>query len=116
MDKIKWAELVCPKNTACKIVEMNPLEFLSKTPSPCREGVPASRDIDLKGCFSENSIKYITEQIEQGKEIEVPFLDFERPFRGFPTHEGRHRAFVAHRMGVEKIPVMVFGEEKYDDS
>lgn len=107
---IKWKKPVCPEGVECKIVEMSPLEYLSKVPSPCREGVTADKDVELKGCFSESSIRYITKQIERGEELDVPFLDYERMFRGFPTHEGRHRAFVAYKMGAKRIPVVVLGK------
>jgi len=109
---IKWRKPVCPRDVECKIVEMSPLEFLSRVPSPCREGVTADKDVDLKGCFSESSVRYIMSQIERGEELDVPLLDYSRMFRGFPTHEGRHRAFVAYKMGIEKIPVLVLGKEK----
>ncbi len=107
---IKWD---IPKKTykGERIVDMAPLDFLSKVPSPCREGVSAKRDINRKGCFSKSSITFITNKVKEGEMLDIPFLDFERPFRGFPSHEGRHTALVAETMGVKEIPVLVLGKK-----
>ena len=94
-----------------KILNMSPTEFLSAVPSPCREGVTALSDIKRKSCFSQSSIKYLSNKVKEGGSLDIPFLDYERPFRGFPSHEGRHTALVALRMNVEKIPVLVIGKD-----
>jgi len=108
---IKWKRIVCPTNRVCKVVEMAPLDFLSKVPSPCREGRTALEDLNFKGCWSESSVRYIWERIGRGEELDPPMLDYSRMFRGFPSHEGRHRALVAYRRGIKRIPVLVFGKE-----
>jgi len=110
MSEVKWKKAVCPKGAICEVVEMSPLDFLSKVPSPCREGRTALEDLKFKDCWSGSSIRYIWERIGRGEELDPPFIDYNRMFRGFPTHEGRHRAFVAYKMGVEKIPVLVLGK------
>jgi len=105
---IKWKIPNC-ETVPCRIVEMSPLQFLSKVPSPCREGKTAKEDLNLEGCWTESSIRYIEKEITENKPLEAPILDYTKPFRGFPSHEGRHRAYVAYRLGVKKIPVMVIG-------
>ena len=112
---IKWsreASLRCKhlesKGVKCRVEEMSPLQFLSKVPSPCREGVTADKDIDLLKCFSESSLHYIMKQIQDGAELEPPYIDYSLEFRGFPGHEGRHRALLAYRLGEKKIPVVIY--------
>ena len=94
-----------------KILNMSPTKFLSAVPSPCREYVTALSDIKRKSCFSQSSIKYLSNEVKEGRSLDIPFLDYERPFRGFPSHEGRHTALVALRMNMEKIPVLVIGKD-----
>ena len=113
---IKWEPTKCPSyipaDTPCKIVEMSPLEFLSKVPSPYRTGKTAREDINLSGCWSQNSIKSITTRIQQNLPIHPPILDYRNIFYGFPTHEGRHTAYVANKLGAKKIPVIIIGKEE----
>ena len=105
--KMKWDKTEILKGA--EIVEMSPRRFLSKIPSPCAiPGHSAAMDIDVKDCFSKSSIDYIREKVKQGETFDPPMLDFERPFMGWPSHEGRHTAFVALKLGEKKIPVMVF--------
>jgi hypothetical protein len=110
MPQIKWKTPTCPKNVECKVVEMSPLDFLSKVPSPCREGHTALEDLNLPGCWSQTSVNYIMDQVRKGMELEPPMLDYTRMFRGFPTHEGRHHAYVAYKLGYGRIPVLVIGK------
>jgi len=106
---IRWKTPVYAQG---EVVEMTPLDFLSKVPSPCDEKHTALEDLNREGCWSEGSVSYISQRIERGEELEPPMLDYTRMFRGFPTHEGRHTAFVMYRRGVEKVPVLVFGKEE----
>jgi hypothetical protein len=118
---IKWKTPTCPKDVECKVVEMSPLDFLAKVPSPCREGYTALEDLNLPDCWSQTSINYIMDQVKKGTELEPPILDYTRMFRGFPTHEGRHHAYVAYKLGYDRIPVLVIGkmmmssEENYSE-
>jgi len=114
MKKIKWniegyKKLIAsqPKSSRIKprIVYMSPHEFLSKVPSIASENIRADQQLDK--WYSVSSIKYIKAQIARGEKINIPFLDYTRMFRGWALHEGRHRAFIAKRMGIKKIPVMV---------
>jgi len=95
----------------CRVEIMSPLKFLSEVPSPCREGHTALEDIDLQGCWSESSFEYLKNQIREGKKLEAPLLDYSREFRGFPLHEGRHRALLAWELGEIEIPVIVCGRK-----
>lgn len=99
-----WAK---PVGLDGMVVYMSPLEFLEKVPSPCREGRPASWDLDMKNCWTENSLKAIKRRMARNLELDMPYLDYENVFRGFPTHEGRHTARVAYELGMEEIPVLV---------
>jgi len=103
---IKW-DIKGPRGA--KLVWMSPLEFLEKTPSPCATGHTAAADIHLKGCFSESSLGYLRERVNEGKPLDALFLDYEKKFRGWPSHEGRHRALLAHRLGEKRVPVIVYG-------
>jgi hypothetical protein len=49
------------------------------------------------------------EKVKRGEELDPPMLDYTQMFRGFPSHEGRHTAFVAHKLGEAKMPVIIFG-------
>jgi len=103
---IKW-DITVPKGA--KLVWMEPLEFLKKTPSPCATGHTAAEDIDLKGCFSELSLQHLKKRVEEGKPLDALLLDYEWTFMGWPSHEGRHRALLAHRLGEKRVPVIVYG-------
>jgi hypothetical protein len=107
--EVKWKPVSCPAGAVCEVTEMSPSEFLSKVPSPCREGATALHDIHAPDCWSQSSIDAIMEKVKRGEELDPPMLDYTQMFRGFPSHEGRHTAFVAYKLGVAKIPVIIFG-------
>jgi hypothetical protein len=105
--KPKWRKVAPP--VGAKIVEMSPVDFLSKVPSPCGEGRTAFEDLAREECWSKSSVNFIMGKVERGEELEPPMLDYTRMFRGFPSHEGRHTAYVAYKLGVERMPVIVYG-------
>jgi hypothetical protein len=105
--KPKWRKVAPPEGA--KIVEMAPVDFLGKVPSPCGEGRTAFEDLAREECWSKSSIDFIMGKVERGEELEPPMLDYTRMFRGFPSHEGRHTAYVAYKLGVERMPVIVYG-------
>jgi hypothetical protein len=107
--EVRWKPVSCPAGVVCEVTEMSPSEFLSKVPSPCREGATALHDIHATDCWSQSSIDAIMEKVKRGEELDPPMLDYTQMFRGFPSHEGRHTAFVAHKLGVAKMPVIIFG-------
>lgn len=89
-----------------KLVWMTPTEFLRNVPHPLTEIVPASFDLSEKG-YSKSSIDYITDAYLKGRPLEPLWLDYTWMQGRFPAHEGRHRALVANKLGMEKIPVVV---------
>jgi hypothetical protein len=112
-EKIKW-NIPWKLRPGEKIVYMTPIEFLSKVPEPIPTRDPPRTAADVvtrDESWNKRSIQKISNNIRRGTEIDMPYLDYERPFRGFPSHEGRHRAYVAYKMGIREIPVIVTGEE-----
>jgi len=88
-----------------KLVWMRPEEFLSKVPHPAFPEIPAISDL-VHG-WSKYSIDRITEAIINKKKLPPLFLDYTRMIHGWPEHEGRHRALVSLKLGIEKVPVIV---------
>jgi hypothetical protein len=88
-----------------KIVYMSPDDFLNKTPRIDTHLAPASTHIEQD--YDQGSLASIREGIARGAQIDIPSLDYSRMWYGWPSHEGRHRAFVAKQMGVKTIPVLV---------
>jgi len=89
-----------------KLVWMSPEEFLGYTPHPQLPGYPSTIDPEGK-YFSKSSLDYLTDQIRKGEKIDCLMLDFTKKIGTFPSHEGRHRALIAKRMGFKKVPVLV---------
>ena len=105
--KMKWDLKNIPKKA--ELVEMSPMEYLSKTPSPCAiPGHTADMDIDVKDCFSKSSLDYLEKKAERGEPFDPLMLDYQRTWFGRPGHEGRHRALVALRLGEKTVPVVVY--------
>lgn len=104
---IKWEEKMpgWAVKAGASIVYMSPEEYLRKVPSLVDERLSASRMPDKY--YVKSSLDYIKKQIERGEEVELPWVDYKRKFRGNPDHDGRHRAKVAKDMGIKLIPVMV---------
>lgn len=75
------------------VKRMSPSEFLKQAPPTYKYYKP--------------SIEYFRKELGEGKEVEMPYLDYTRMFRGYPTHEGRHRAKSAEELGKKKISVWV---------
>lgn len=111
MPKIRW------KDINEDIVYMSPSSFLARVPHPAIEGIPALIGLEeettriKKGekpkYYAKSSIDYIKRQIEKRKKLEPLYLDYTQMWYGFPTHEGRHRAFVAISLGEKEVPVKV---------
>jgi len=85
------------KTWARRLVHMSPTKFLSLCTKPPQ--------------WSQSSIKGIQNRIKQGKAVETPYLDVNIKTGEVTGHEGRHRAIVARRMGIKKIPVHVYFKE-----
>jgi hypothetical protein len=96
------------KKGTVELVWMTPDEFLSEVPHPATRMLAAIRDLSEKW-WAQSSIKYLTESIIQQRKLDPLYLDYTTMIFGWPAHEGRHRAYVAKRLGIEKIPVLVCG-------
>jgi len=90
--------------TRASIVWMSPDEFLSSVPA---HGVPGSAINMLEWDFDSGSLKNLRKRIDEGKSMDILYLDYTRMFAGYPSHEGRHRAFLAKKMGIKEVPVMI---------
>ena len=88
-----------------KIVLMTPDEYLSETPSTYDEKRSAKGQPEEY--WNQGSLNYLKTKVDKGEVFETPFLDYSNKFRGWASHEGRHRAFLAKKMGVKKIPVII---------
>lgn len=102
-----------------KIVEMPPIEYMERTNIYNRM---SNKEVDEyffkhKGKIlyfppeSEQSYKSIIEGIAMGNKIYIPWLRYDEK-GNLTDQEGFHRALVARDLGVEKIPVMIIGEEE----
>jgi hypothetical protein len=89
-----------------ELVWMTPNEFLSKVPHPLTALVSALSDL-REEYFNKGSLWYILEAITSERKLEPLVLDYTSMWFGYPSHEGRHRAFVAKKLGMEKVPVLV---------
>ena len=90
-----------------ELVWMRPEEFLKQCPLSGNIHVAALRGLHLTQHWSESSISYLTTQIYAGRKLDPLYLDYNNMFLGWPSHEGRHRAWVAINLGIEKVPVIV---------
>lgn len=100
---------------------MKPRRYLTEIPHPVfgdglpgMEKIPASFQLEKhqgEKYFNKGSIEYLTDKIKKGEDVGPLFLDYSQMFRGWPTHEGRHRAVVAWRLGIGKVPVIVKGRK-----
>lgn len=110
-ESIRWAEQRAKsRGTNGRLVMMSPDEFLRRSPSMVTAAAPAS--LQRKEHYSKSSLDYIRNVIRQGKPVEVPFLDYTDMRAGWPTHDGRHRAFIAKEMHIPRVPVYVIGEKE----
>jgi hypothetical protein len=66
------------------------------------------RYLTAETTFAEESLKRLIERMENGLPIDPPFLDIAADTCQVLGHEGRHRAEAARKLGLEKIPVLMF--------
>ena len=113
-----WAEndyLLSNKPSSTDVVMMRPKDFLNIA-------------ADVMG-WSDENVEHLMAKMKRGQTLDLPFLtmaDNAPPtisdIGAEPTvgcrvtgHEGRHRAEAARRLGIERIPVIIFYEEYYQD-
>jgi hypothetical protein len=97
---------------------MSPERYLSMLSDQCGE---YRCDLAPERNFDSASIADLTEKMKNGVELDPPWIDLtdrwnvETQRSGTQHHykqEGRHRAFVARKLGIELIPVVVIQKRK----
>lgn len=58
--------------------------------------------------YNQSSIDTLTRRMAEGKPIDPVFLDFESERCRIVGHEGRHRAVAAKKVGIDKMPLILF--------
>ena len=89
-----------------KLVWMRPDEFLELVPPQ----VPGFSRYDER-VYDKGSLESIERGFREGSEFDPLFLDVDIDTCRIINHEGRHRAFVAYKLGIEKVPVIIFHRE-----
>lgn len=97
MKKVKW---------------MEPDEILKKMPHPISLQHPRgpSAFTAAEKDFCQSSLEHLEKKFSKTKMIPEGYvmLHFDNMIEGFPTHEGRHTAYVAKKLGIKKIPVDIY--------
>ena len=83
-----------------RIVSMSPREYIRR----CRQGFASIGEVVKieSGRDRDRILKY-AQQMKQGAEFPIPYLDYRRDF----SQEGLHRAMAAEVAGLDRIPVAV---------
>jgi len=84
-----------------KIVYMTPDEYIKKVAE--LQGTPVYLQMMM---ISNDIVNSYVELAKKGTKFPILILDYRNKYQ-----EGRHRAIMAKRLGIEKIPVMVVEEE-----
>lgn len=106
------------------IVWMSPDEFLSKVPSirPSREDFPfkefkklnpkKTREEYEKWMGEDPDVKYYEKKAKKGEKFQLPMIDISSGKYGYKNkwmgHEGRHRVFLAKKLGEDIVPILVW--------
>ena len=97
MKKVKW---------------MKPDEILKKMPHPISLQHPRgpSAFTASEKDFCQSSLEHLEKKFSKTKTIPEGhvMLHFDNMIEGFPTHEGRHTAYVAKKLKIQKIPVDIY--------
>jgi hypothetical protein len=93
-----------------ELVWMSPDEFLSRVPHLLTPLVSSLFDL-REEFFSKTSLGYIRKALLSNAKMEPLMLDYTYMVAGWPSHEGRHRAYVAKTYGIKKVPVLVIRKE-----
>jgi len=89
-----------------ELVWMTPQEFLSKVPHPATPLVSALFDLRRKW-FDKTSLGYIRKAVLSESKLPPLILDYTHMVGRWPSHEGRHRTYIALTHGIERVPVLV---------
>ena len=97
MKKVKW---------------MKPDEILKQMPHPISLQHPRgpSAFTASEKDFCQSSLEHIEKKFSKTKTIPEGYvmLHFDNMIEGFPIHEGRHTAYVAKKLKIQKIPVDIY--------
>lgn len=85
------------KGVNLRVEWMTPDDYLQR--SSDLQGVKLERTMQM---IDKGSQEYLKQQIESGKQLDMPYLDYKRK-----NQEGRNRAFLAKEMGQQRIPVLI---------
>lgn len=85
-----------------KIVYMQPDKFL-KLAAPLRDNQ-----------YNQDVLDDIEDKIKRNHPIDPPVLYINMSIKKVEGHEGRHRATVAKKLGIEKIPVLIYTGSNYE--
>ena len=88
-----------------KIRYMSPDAFLSRVPSMDSSSISA----DKQKSWPRETLAWLKNKMKKGEDVGVPFLDYKTKWKGGPSWDGRSRAMAAKQLGIQKIPVVVYG-------
>ena len=86
-----------------KLTYMKPSEFLELS-------LPQKPNISRydPSYYEKESLQNLEKRMKHGLEIDAPSFDVDIRHETIVGHAGRHRAFVAHKLGISKIPVYMY--------
>jgi hypothetical protein len=84
-------------NIESELVEMTPKEFIQKT-------MPGATISYIETYIDKNLAREYSIKMKQGEKFPTPYLIY---CLNDIIHEGRHRAYAAKTLGIEKIPVII---------
>ena len=64
--------------------------------------------------YSKSKLKDILPKLKKGKKMDPLYLDVDIDNCRVTSHEGRHRAWAAQKLGIKKVPVLVFFRKDKD--
>ncbi len=80
------------------LIWMKPSEFLDK----------ASKIQHTTSHYQQTIVKKLVDKMKEDKPIDPLFLDIDTVNCVVTDHEGRHRAIAAEKVGIEKVPVIIY--------
>lgn len=71
-------------------------------------------DKETKRGYYKPKLENIMPKIKKGKKIDPLYLDVDIDDCSVKSHEGRHRAYASQKLGIKKIPVVIFFRKNGD--